>query len=235
MRASNQWVSLAGVLDPAEFSVDETRPVYAWQQRGGLEGNTGMQFRMWSAGVLFLGSYAPLAFVLAAQDIKKALWGEPVCGWRGQFDCELQIFEHPWASLAAIVVTSAALWLTMYSMMAVRLKSEAEVLSAKPVPNDLINYVFPYVVSFMGLSYGDPQKLAGFFVFLVLLFLITYRSGQILMNPVLIAFGWRLYEVDIVVGGNKVRKTVRALKQGKLLPGKQLIEDVQEVYLMGDP
>lgn len=56
-----------------------------------------MQFRMWSAGVLFLGSYAPLAFVLAAQDIKKELWGEPVCGWRGQFDCELQIFEHPWA------------------------------------------------------------------------------------------------------------------------------------------
>ena len=132
-------------------------------------------------------------------------------------------------------VTSAALWLTMYSMKAVRLKVEAEVLSAKPVPNDLINYVFPYVVSFMGLSYGDPQKLAGFFVFLVLLFLITYRSGQILMNPVLIAFGWRLYEVDIVVGGNRVRKTVRALKQGKLLPGEQLIEDVQEVYLMRDP
>lgn len=88
---------------------------------------------------------------------------------------------------------------------------------AKPAPNDLINYVFPYVVSFMGLDLGSSGKLCGFLVFLGWMFLITYRSGQILMNPLLIAAGWQLHEVTVRIGGSD--RTGFALSKAPVNPG----------------
>lgn len=58
-----------------------------------------------------------------------------------------------------------------------------------------MNYVLPYVVSFMGIDYKDPAKLLGFVVFFSWIFVITFRSGQAILNPVLAVFGWRLFEV----------------------------------------
>lgn len=101
---------------------------------------------------------------------------------------------------------------------------------AKATPNEIINYTFPYVVSFMGITYGEPQKLLGFGVFLLWMFAITYKSGQILMNPLLLILGWRLYEATIVING--VEKDVRVLKQGPLSPGPTTAQTIQDFYIL---
>ncbi|MEN5062390.1 hypothetical protein [Luteimonas sp. TWI1416] len=194
-----------------------------------------MQFRLWSGAALFLGSYLPLALILLVQDVREKHWGAPVCGWRGNFDCTLVVFEHPWLAIGSVLLTAAALYLTLVSMKAVRLKQRVRVLEVKSIPNDLIGYLFPYVVSFMGMSYGQPKQIAGFLVFWVVLFAITYRSGQILMNPLLIVLGWRLYDVKMSIGQKEEVRSARVLKKGKLLPGPQRAEEVQDVFLMGDP
>ncbi|PPS36589.1 hypothetical protein B0F86_27495 [Pseudomonas syringae] len=87
----------------------------------------------------------------------------------------------------------------------------------------------------MGLSYGDPQKLGGFLVFWVGVFVITDRSGQIFMNPLLIVMGWKLYEAKVALGQVGAVRIVRVLKKGALLPSIQIAEEIQDVYLMGDP
>jgi hypothetical protein len=102
----------------------------------------------------------------------------------------------------------------------------------KAISNELINYTFPYVVSFMGITYADSQKLLGFGVFLLWMFAITYRSGQILMNPLLIVFGWRLHEATVVI--NDVERDVRILKKGQLSAGAQRAETIQDFYVAGD-
>ena len=66
------------------------------------------------------------------------------------------------------------------------------------MPADIIAYVIPYVVAFVGIDYGSVPKLLGFCVFFLLLLVINQRAGQILMNPVLVVFGWKLYEVEYV-------------------------------------
>ncbi|MBH1445860.1 MULTISPECIES: hypothetical protein [Stenotrophomonas] len=194
-----------------------------------------MQFRIWSAIVLFLGSYLPLAVILLVQDISTEHWGAPVCRISSWASCNLQIFDHPWLSIGSVVVTFASLVLAIVTLKAVRLKHRVHVQEVKSIPNDLINYVFPYVVSFMGLSYGEPQKLAGFLVFWVGLFVITFRSGQILMNPLLMVLGWKLYEVKMALGQEGAIRMVRVLKKGRLAPSIQYAEEIQDVYLMGDP
>jgi len=69
-----------------------------------------------------------------------------------------------------------------------------------------MNYVLPYVVSFMSLDYSEPSKFLGFIVFLAWIFVITYRSGHIMMNPVLSVFRWQLYEIKYrhIGGGNEL-------------------------------
>lgn len=106
------------------------------------------------------------------------------------------------------------------------------VLQSKAIPNELINYTFPYVVSFMGISYAEPQKLLGFGVFLLWMFAITYKSGQILMNPLLLMYKWRLYEATISISGQT--REVRVLKQGSLTPGAQEGQTVQDFYIFKD-
>jgi hypothetical protein len=98
--------------------------------------------------------------------------------------------------------------------------SSVDIIDSKSIPNDLINYVFPYVVSFIGLDLGVDGKFFGFLLFLLLMFWITYRSGQILMNPFLLIFGWHLYELNIITEGHKL--CVKALSKEKVRSGDHL-------------
>ncbi|WP_223250896.1 hypothetical protein [Rhodanobacter denitrificans] len=185
--------------------------------------------------VLFIGSYFPLAVIMLVQDIPKKYLGAPFCGMASRSNCTFQIFEHPCLALGSVLLTGVSLLFTHWSLQRIKLRFDVEVIETKSIPNDLINYVFPYIVSFMGLSYGDSGKTMGFVVFLIVLFVITYRSGQIVMNPLLIIFGWRIYEAKMVIGQNKEVRITRVLKQGKLLPGKQRAEEVQDFYFTGNP
>jgi hypothetical protein len=76
-------------------------------------------------------------------------------------------------------------------------------IEVKYVPADLMNYTLPYVVSFMSIEYQDTGKFIGLIIFLGWMFWITFRAGQIILNPLLIAFGWRLYDIKYRYAGSQ--------------------------------
>lgn len=59
------------------------------------------------------------------------------------------------------------------------------------------------------------------------MFVITYRSGQILMNPFLLVSGWQLYELNVLTEGQK--RCVKALSRDQIQPNDRL-----ESYLVQD-
>lgn len=81
----------------------------------------------------------------------------------------------------------------------------------------------------MGISYEAPEKLLGFAVFLFWMFAITYKSGQIIMNPLLLMFGWKLYEAKVNINGQS--RDVRILKKGNLIPGNYRVQTIQDFYI----
>lgn len=93
-----------------------------------------------------------------------------------------------------------------------------------------MSYTLPYVVSFMSLDYQQAGKFVGLIVFLLWMFWITHRSGQILLNPIFIAFGWRLHEISYRFPGSETVHQGRALSSGTLKPETQythsIIQDV---------
>lgn len=155
-----------------------------------------MQLRKTSAFALYVGSYLPLGLVMLVQDVDIGAMALGVCRPTDLFasGCILPL-QHPGLSLGAVVLGFVCLLATLWTLSAIGTPRQIKVAEAKHVPADLINYVVPYIVSFMGLDYGSPTKLLGFGVLFVWIFWITYRSGQIAMNPILIVFGWRLYEI----------------------------------------
>lgn len=179
-----------------------------------------MQMRLLPALILFLGSYFPLSLILVVQDIKEASWEESVCRAITFAGCHLPELQNPWRALGLLVICAISLVLFVGLMKRLSAYSSLEVIDSKSVPNDLINYVFPYVVSFMGLDLGSNGKFYGFLLFIVLMFVITYRSGQILMNPFLLISGWQLYELNILTEGH--RRCVKALSQDQVQPGDRL-------------
>lgn len=193
-----------------------------------------MQFRVFSGFLVFIGSYLPLAIILAVQDIKKEWWSQPICkiGEMRILNCEWNPFSHIEIALSFIFLSTLSMILVYSIFKKINYVFSIEILSCKPVPNDIINYVFPYVVSFMGMSYEQPDKLLGFLVFLLWMFAITYKSGQIMMNPLLLMFGWKIYDAKIKI--NTTEKEVRVLKVGQLEVGPQKAQTIQDFYITKD-
>lgn len=193
-----------------------------------------MQFRLISAFLIFIGSYLPLAIILAVQDIPKSWWKMSVCipGRTPLKDCLFNPFNNPVLSLSFISMTFISMVVANLLFKKISYPFNVEVVTSKQTPNDIINYVFPYVVSFMGINYNEPEKLLGFAVFLLWMFAITYKSGQIIMNPLLLMFGWRLYEATITISG--ATRQVRVLKQGIMAPGPYKAQTIQDFYIARD-
>lgn len=96
-----------------------------------------------------------------------------------------------------------------------------------------MNYVLPYVVSFMSLDFKDTNKFFGFLVFLSWLFLITFRSGQIILNPLLIVFGWNLYEIKYKYPRSPNIFTGRMLSRVAISPNTTYIQaPIQDVLIV---
>lgn len=188
-----------------------------------------MQFRVLSGFIIFIGSYLPLALILAVQDIPMSWWSSPFCDITQIDKCFFNPFSNPLLSTIFIVLSFVSVIISSLTLKTISYPFEAKIESSKTIPNDIINYVFPYVVSFMGISYEAPEKLLGFTVFLLWMFAITYKSGQIIMNPLLLMFGWKLYEANIMINGQS--RNVRILKQGNLIPGTYKIQTIQDFYI----
>ena len=137
--------------------------------------------------------------------------------------------EHPTLSLTMIVLSGACLALTFHILERIRYRYPIAIIESKPIPNELISYSFPYIVSFMGVDYGSSGKIAGLVAFLLWLFLITYRAGQIIMNPILLIFGWNLYEAKIKIQNQE--RTVKLLCKTTPTPGTYASEEVQGSYI----
>jgi hypothetical protein len=191
-----------------------------------------MQFKLIPAFLIFIGSYFPLAIILAVQDIPTEWWNRPLCLTTNFQQCSFNPFNHWLPTIFFITVTLASTLLVHMTLHKISFPVNARVETAKPIPNDIINYVSPYVVSFMGISYAEPGKFLGFSIFLLWMFVITYKSGQIIMNPLLLIFGWKLYEASISI--NNASREVRVLKQGDLVPGQQHAQKIQDFYILKD-
>lgn len=190
-----------------------------------------MNFRLIPAVIIFLGSYLPLSVILLAQNFQYDDLAKSACNPLKSVNCELPI-SSPVATLTFAVTCFVCMMLTLLALRATKPKHKVEVKSFQYVPTDLMNYTLPYVVSFMNVDFSDFGDFVGFAVFLAWMFWITLRSGQILMNPVLIAFGWRHYNIEYTHEASPDLQSGACLSKDRLQVGSAKKIDAQSILIV---
>jgi hypothetical protein len=178
-----------------------------------------LQIRFPASIVIFVGSYLPLALILLVQDLNFGLLRSAFCWriWSRGSACEIPLL-HPSLSLCVLGVCGVCFLLSLVALRLLRPKKKINVAETKYIPAELMSYTLPYVVSFMSIGYQETGKFMGLGIFLVWMFWIIHRSGQMLLNPLLVVFGWRLYEIKYSYPGEQIARQGRALVKGDLEP-----------------
>lgn len=192
-----------------------------------------MQPRLYIAILVYLGSYLPLSLILLVQDYDFDAIKMPFCSaWKNETTCVIP-FSNAIASFIFTLLCSVSFIATIFLLNKIKVNSKITIVETKHIPADLINYVFPYVVSFMSLDYKGTGKIIGFLIFLMWMFLVTYKSGQIMLNPVLIVFNWKLYEVKYkFIGGTEVY-TGKLLSNIAISPNSTYKKnDIQDILII---
>lgn len=193
-----------------------------------------MQLRIFSAFVIYLGSYLPLSVILFAQDLDAKRFALRLCTDLRSFPtrCELPL-THPVTASIVVLTCFICFALTLFVLSNTRVTQPIQIRESKHIPADLMNYILPYIVAFMTLSYDDVPKLVGFVVFFVWIFVITQKSGRVMVNPVLTVLGWRLYEIKYNFVGVEKGHSAAVLSCVELSPGltyrQTSIEDIMVI------
>lgn len=190
-----------------------------------------MQFRLLPALVVFVGSYLPLSLILLVQNYDYSAVHRAAC-WRLNLAlCQIP-FRNPVFAIGFFVFTLACFGVTVLVLRSVNPTQDITVTEADYVPTDLMNYTLPYVVSFMSIDYQETGKFLGFLIFLGWMFWISHKAGQIILNPLLIALGWRLYSVSYHFVGSADPQKTKALVHGYLTAGDYKQWPVQDIQII---
>lgn len=139
-----------------------------------------MRLRFLGVLVYFLSAYAPLSLMFVVNDVASG----PTR------------LEHPIPLLAVLGICAACVVLTLKGTSLLKGQFTATVRSASNRSADLFNYSIPYIVSFTGLKVTDCKGGIVFGIFMLVLFLVSWRTQTVLLNPVLAIVGYQLYEVE---------------------------------------
>lgn len=195
-----------------------------------------MQFRFMASVGIFFGSYLPLSLILLAQDYDYKFVGYNVCWkvWDTASNCKIPL-RNPGYSLTIFFICLVCFSITLLALSKAQPKLPIDIREAKYIPAELMSYTLPYVVSFMSLNYHETGKFVGLFIFLGWMFWIAHKSGQLILNPILIVFGWRLYEITYVFPGDAQQRHGRALAKLFIEPGKRYSHvNVQDIVVLGE-
>ncbi len=193
-----------------------------------------MQLRFWTAAIIFIGSYLPLSLILLAQDYKFSFLKKEFCFdfWSKDSQCILP-YAHPNLSISIFISCTVCFLVTLIVLKVIKTKHTITINSSKYIPSELMNYTLPYVVSFMGVGYNEEGKFLGILIFLMWIFWITHKSGQIILNPILVAFGWRLNEITYSFSGGTKVYSAKALSNGAIVTDDKVKQNsIQDVLII---
>lgn len=161
-----------------------------------------MQLRILVALIIFIGSYMPLSLILLVQDhVAPAAGYMSISEFISDFGDGSLPLKNPLISTSVFLICVICFLFTFSVLYSVKTYRNIKIISSSHVPAEIINYTLPYIVSFMSVGYDEEGKFLGIVIFLGWMFIIVFRSGQIMMNPLLVAFGWRLYNISYSFAG----------------------------------
>ena len=148
----------------------------------------------WAKIVLFLSSYSPLFIIIAlrAHDAKHKILGyhlEPT---------QIGSVELSYLSVGSLIVTivSVAFLALMIRMNRTRQGQLSEIEHYQNRSDMFTEYLLVYIFPFIVFEFSNLFDVAAFLVLFITVAAIVIRSNRLFVNPVLVAFRYRVYEIE---------------------------------------
>ncbi len=148
--------------------------------------------KLWVELLIFLSSYYPLFLILFIRDINNETVGIPI----GLIEWEQNV------SILAIIMiflSSLATLFTGYIMRSLFTRSEGadeiKLVEVNAIRGDMINYTLPFLIGLFAFDYKTWQSILSLMIFLVFMFSFTRNERIILLNPMFLLLGIRLYDI----------------------------------------
>ncbi|HIF9536759.1 hypothetical protein [Photobacterium damselae] len=148
--------------------------------------------KLWVEILIFLSSYYPLFLILFIKDVNEQTIGIPF----GLAEWHLKISY--WA-LFGILASSIATLATGYIMRYLFTRSEGadeiRLTQVTVVRGDMINYTLPFLIGLFAFDYKTWQSILSLIIFLIFMFAFSRNEKIVLLNPMFLLLGIRLYDI----------------------------------------
>ncbi|EJO4004671.1 hypothetical protein [Vibrio cholerae] len=150
------------------------------------------KIKLWVEVLIFLSSYYPLFLILLIRDINSDTVGMTF----GLPEWGLNVSV---LAIAGLLFSSVATLTTGHIMRLLFTRSEGsdeiKLTDVKAIRGDMINYTLPFLIGLFAFDYKSWQSILSLVVFLVFMFAFTRNEKIILLNPMFLLLGIRLYEI----------------------------------------
>jgi hypothetical protein len=143
-----------------------------------------MKLRIWAAIIIFISSYSPLALILLIKDLDKVTW----------------TLRNPIIAISILAIAAISVFVLSITTRVIRQGDVVTLTRVSSKSGELVNYTIPYMISFFGFDLGDWRELSAFIVFMLLMCMLTIRTQNIFINPILALQGYGLYDVEFKEG-----------------------------------
>ncbi|EGQ8476421.1 hypothetical protein HPY09_15010 [Vibrio cholerae] len=150
------------------------------------------KIKLWVEVLIFLSSYYPLFLILFIRDVHSNTvgmtfglpeWGLKVSVW----------------AIVGLLCSSVATLATGRIMKLLFTRSEGSdeirLTDVKAIRGDMINYTLPFLIGLFAFDYKSWQSILSLVVFLFFMFAFTRNEKIILLNPMFLLLGIRLYDI----------------------------------------
>jgi len=148
----------------------------------------------WAKIILFLSSYSPLFVIIAlrAHDSTHSVLGyqlEPI---------GLGPIELSYLSLGSSIITiiSVVFLILMLRMNRTRQGQSSEIQQYRNRSDMFTEYLLVYIFPFIVFEFSNIYDIAAFLVLFLTVAAIVIRSNRLFVNPILIGFRYRVYEIE---------------------------------------
>lgn len=102
--------------------------------------------------------------------------------------------NSPLASLILLIVATLSSVVIILTVKSVRTGLVVTVNKASNKSGDMFGYTIPYIISFMRIDLGNWQTVVAIILFLLVLFIMAYRTQTVFINPILAIAGYMLID-----------------------------------------
>lgn len=170
--------------------------------------------KFWVEAVVFITAYYPLFLILLIRDISQTNTDGVMIGF-----IEDGYYVSCWALSFFLISSCVALfasWLVRKNLTYQEGGVAINVLESKQLHGDMLNYTLPFLMGLFAFGYESWQSITALLVFLVFMFAFVSKDRVILLNPMFLLVGIRLYEMKYSEVGNNTEKVKRVLCLGEL-------------------